>query len=439
MLVKFWGVRGSIPSPLHPDRIQSRIIRALQEAVNSNIDLSSPQAIEEFALSLPPSIRGTVGGNTSCVSVETPHGLAIFDAGTGIRELGNALMQREFGRGEGHAYIFFTHSHWDHVQGFPFFKPAFVPGNRITIYHLHPHLEQVIVDQMRSEWFPIQIDRIEASLEFKRITEDDVVDVVGLHIRAKALQHPGTSYAYRVENGASSLVIATDGEYKNLSASHTRQYIDFFTSADLLIFDAMFSVRESIIREDWGHSSALIGADIARRAGVKQLVLFHHDPDAEDGEIWRVRQQTVEYLSQDLTAGPPPEVTVATEGLEIQLSGEHNFTVGARLAGDVAIIYLEGRFDAYGADVFEAQLDTLVRENNLHKIVLNMEGVAELNMAGVKALLEARKHAYGVALAQLPTHVRRVLELAATTDFFAIYDEVDSALAALSPSNNRRH
>jgi anti-anti-sigma factor len=137
------------------------------------------------------------------------------------------------------------------------------------------------------------------------------------------------------------------------------------------------------------------------------LVLFHHDPDAEDEEIWRVRQETVEYLSQDLTAGPPPEVVVASEGLEVNLSDERDFSVGARVSGDVAIVSLKGRFDAYGADVFEARLDALVRETNLNKVVLNMEDVVELNMAGVKALLEARKYAYGVALAQLPSHIHR--------------------------------
>ncbi len=438
MLVKFWGVRGSVPAPLTSTQIQSKIVRALHQMAGRRINLSDPKAIEEFVTGLPLSIRGAVGGNTSCITVETPTGLVIFDAGTGMRELGNALMKREFGQGRGQASIFFTHTHWDHIQGFPFFQPIFVPGNRFTIYHMHPHVERVIVDQMRSEWFPVQFGHLSADLEFRQMQEGEAVKVAGLEVRSKALQHPGVAYAYRVENGTSSLVLATDGEYKNLSASHTKEYIDFYAGADVLIFDAMFSVRESIIKEDWGHSSALIGADIARQAGVKQLVLFHHDPASGDDEIWRVYQETMEYLSQDFTT-TPPEVVVATEGLEINLSDKHNFAVGTQMTGDVAIVSLEGHFDAYGAEIFEAQLDTLLHKTNLRKVVLNMAGLTELNMAGVKALLEARKNIYSMALAQLPSHIHRVLELAVTTDFFAIYDAVDTALEALSPSDNERH
>jgi anti-anti-sigma factor len=200
----------------------------------------------------------------------------------------------------------------------------------------------------------------------------------------------------------------------------------------------MYSVRDSIIKEDWGHSSALIGADIARQAGVKQLVLFHLDPAADDDEIWHVRQATLEYMSQDFSTAPP-EVLVATEGLEINLSDTHDFSVDTEVMGDVAILSLGGRFDAYGAEIFESQFDTLLGQMEMSRIVLSMQDVTDLSMAGVKALLEARKQTYSMALAKLPSHIHRVLELAVTTDFFAIYDEVDTALEALNASNNERH
>jgi anti-anti-sigma factor len=438
MLVKFWGVRGSIPAPLTSTQIKRKIIYALREAVANRVDLADPRAVDGLVKSLPPSIRGTVGGNTSCVSVETPSGLVIFDAGTGMRELGEALMEREFGRGKGNATILFTHTHWDHIQGFTFFRPVFVAGNRFLIHYVHPFVEQVIVDQMKSQWFPVGFSSMKADLEFNRIEEGDIVEVAGLEIRSKALQHPGVAFAYRVEDGVSSLVFATDGEYKSLSASHTKEYIDFFGGADVLIFDSMYSVRDSIIREDWGHSSALIGADIARQARVKQLVLFHHDPAATDDEIWGVRQATVEYMSQEFGSAPP-EVLVATEGLEINLSDVNDFRVGTQVMGDVAILSLGGRFDAYGAEAFEAQFEDLLQQTNMSRLVLSMQDVTELSMAGVKALLEARKQTYSMALTQLPSHVHRVLELAVTTDFFAIYDEVDTALEALNASNNERH
>jgi anti-anti-sigma factor len=438
MLVTFWGVRGSIPAPLPVARIQSKITYALKEAAAKQVDLFDPSSIDEFVNNLPLTVRGAVGGNTACITIETPDGLVIFDAGTGIRELSHALMRREFGRGKGEAAIFFTHTHWDHIQGFPFFEPASVPGNRFTIYHLQPHVEQVIVDQMQAEWFPVPFSQLKADLDFKQIPEGETVEVAGLEVRSKALQHPGVAYSFRVKHGRSVLVLATDGEYKNLSASHTREYIDFYRGADVLVFDTMYSVRESIIREDWGHSSALIGADIARQAGVKRLVLFHHDPAADDDEIWRIHQATLEYLAQD-PGSAPPEVLVATEGLEIDLSGGHDFAVETQIVGDVAILSLEGRMDAQGAEVFEARFDRMMDQTDMAKIVLSMQGVTELDMAGVKALIEARKQAYSMALVQLPNHVHRVLELAVTTDFFAIYDEVDTALEIFNVSGNDRY
>ncbi len=426
MLVKFWGVRGSIPAPSLSSQIQSKITRALHEAAARQIDLANPEAIDRFVAGLPPSIRGTVGGNTSCITMETPEGLVIFDAGSGIRELGDALIKREFGQGQGQASIFFTHTHWDHIQGFPFFRPAFVPGNRFTLYCIHPYVEQVIVDQMKAEWFPVQFDYLSADLEFKPITAGEAVKVAGLEIRSKPLQHPGTAYAYRIDNGTSSVVLATDGEYKHLSATHTKGYIDFFAGADILIFDSMFSVRESFIKEEWGHSSALIGADMARQAGVKKLVLFHHDPVSEDDEIWRLCRETEEYLAQD-TGTIPPSVIVATEGLEINLSDRHDFTIQVDMASGAAVLSLRGEFDAHGVEIFEAQFSDLVGQNHSRKVVLDLEKVTELNMAGVKALLEARKQVNSLALVRLPNHIRRILELTGTTDFFAIYDDVNLA------------
>jgi anti-anti-sigma factor len=437
MLLKFWGVRGSIPAPMTSRQVQEKVVNALQEAAVRQVDLSDPDALGEFVARLPLSIRGAIGGNTSCITVETPDGLVIFDAGSGMRDLGDALMEREFGRGQGKASIFLTHTHWDHIQGFPFFRPVYVPGNRFTIYHLHPHAKQVLVGQMEIQWFPVQFDYLTATLEFKKIEEGDVVEVAGLKVRSKALQHPGVAYAYRVDSGSSSFVLATDGEYKNLSASHTKEYIDFFTGADVLIFDAMFSVRESFIREDWGHSSALIGADIARQAGVKQLVLFHHDPALGEDQVWRVFQVAREYISRD-RSNSPAEVVLATEGLEINLSDKHEFVVGAETAGDVAVLSLAGHFDATGAEVFEAKFEAMVKQPRKSKVVLSMQDVTELSMAGVKALLEARKQTYGMALVQLPSRIHRVLELAVTTDFFAIYEDVDTALEALNALDNEQ-
>jgi anti-anti-sigma factor len=171
---------------------------------------------------------------------------------------------------------------------------------------------------------------------------------------------------------------------------------------------------------------------------VKKLVLFHHDPALGEDQVWRVYQTTREYVSRDFGTSPA-EVVLATEGLEINLSDKHEFAVGAETVGDVAVLSLAGHFDATGAEVFEARFEAMVKQPSRSKVVLCMQDVTELSMAGVKALLEARKQAYGMALVQLPSRIHRVLELAVTTDFFAIYEGLDTALEALNALDNEQH
>ena len=132
MRIRFWGVRGSIPAPLTSDEIKDKLISVLEGA--KDVDLENRRAIKEYVCSLPPLVRGTVGGNTPCVSIQLGDEWLIIDAGSGIRNLGIELMKREFGQGQGTAHILISHTHWDHIQGFPFFRPLFVPGNRIFIY-----------------------------------------------------------------------------------------------------------------------------------------------------------------------------------------------------------------------------------------------------------------------------------------------------------------
>ena len=285
MLLKFWGTRGSIPAPINPDQVEQKIIFALKTAGEQKIDLTNPAALENFVSGL--SLNGsTIGGNTTCVTIRLGDDLIIFDAGSGIRELGDYLMSNDdewvqqagFRQGKGHAYMFFTHTHWDHIQGLPFFKPIHVPGNRFDIYHIHEHVPEALVRQMEAAFFPLQFDQIGASLTFHQLQEGSQTKVAGAVINNIELKHPGKAYAYRVEADNAIAILATDGEYQSLDNMDTLKYRNFYANADVLIFDAMFSVREAFVKEDWGHSSALIGADIASEANVKRLLLFHHDP-----------------------------------------------------------------------------------------------------------------------------------------------------------------
>ncbi|RME49931.1 MAG: STAS domain-containing protein [Caldilineae bacterium] len=431
MKLTFWGVRGSIPSPLLPQVIGDKILHALREAGERKVDLRDPAALTRFAQNLPLSVNSTIGGNTTCITLESEDILIIFDAGSGMRELGRYLMTREFGMGKGHAHIFFTHTHWDHIQGFPFFVPAFVKGNRFDIYHVHPYVPQVLHDQMKYEVFPAQFDHLASDITFHQIGEGEEITLGNLRIGNIQLQHPGKAYSYRVDGLNASIVLATDGEYKRLDHPSLKRYLDFYREADILIFDAQFSVREAIIKEDWGHSSGLIGADIARAAKVNQLVLFHHDPTSTDEEIMVALQQTREYLAHHDREGKV-SVEVAREGWEVTFERGDAFGIEERTVNEVVCLALRGYFDARASETFTRYILDLVQTGNVKKIILDMANLQEMTMAGIRALLDARRNVYSMAIINVPDNVYRVLELAGTTDFFAIYASLDDALKSNS-------
>ena len=439
MLLRFWGTRGSIPAPVQPDQVEQKIVAALEAAGREQINLFNPKAVREFAASLSFS-GSTVGGNTTCVTIELEDDLIIFDAGSGIRELGDYLMDESnqqvkkfgFSRGKGHAYLFFTHTHWDHIQGFPFFKPIHVPGNVFDIYHVHDYVPDVLARQMEQEFFPLQYNQIAASFNFHRIEEGAQMEVAGAIITNIELKHPGKAYAYRVEADNAIAILATDGEYKSLDYTSTKKYSKFYANADVLIFDAMFSVRESFVKEDWGHSSALIGADIAKEANVKRLILFHHDPASTDAEIMRVLQETKEYLGHRRGV---PEVIIAQEGMEIELNNPpviSDFAMNDHLEKGVIFMTLSGKFGAHSTEQFRDYLAQSLQTHQTDKVVLQMENLSELTIAGIRALVDARRSVLSLALVAVPENIYRVFELAGTTDFFAIYKDVDAALSALN-------
>lgn len=446
MRLKFWGTRGSIPAPTRPDQIERKILSILQEAGRKKIDLTDPKAIQDFTARLSKNLLGsTIGGNTTCVTIELENELIIFDAGSGIRELGDVLMDEnnEFARrynfyqGQGHAYIFFTHTHWDHIQGFPFFKPVHMTGNRFDIYHIHDHVPNTLARQMEQQFFPLPFDQINADFNFHKIEEGGQVTIDNASITNIELKHPGKAYAYRVVADNAIAILATDGEYKSLDYASTAKYCNFYANADVLVFDSMFSVRESFVKEDWGHSSALIGADIAREANVKRLYLFHHDPIATDAEIMQILQETREYLGHNRSM--VPKVMIATEGLELDLSNPifmSDFYMKDHKEDDVVLMTLSGRFGAHAIEQFRKHLAHSLQVHQTDKVILQLENLSDMTMAGIRALVDARRSVVNLALVGMPHNVYRVLELAGTTDFFAIYNNTEEALLAL---NNHNH
>ncbi len=437
MRLKFWGTRGSLPAPIRPDQIEQKILMALRIAGEQNIDLTNPEILKAFVAGL--ALDGsTVGGNTTCITVEFDDSLIIFDAGSGIRELGDYLMNannehvQKFGfhQGKGHACIFFTHTHWDHVQGLPFFKPIHVPGNVFDVYHVHDHVPQSLTQQMETHFFPLPFDQIGSTINFHQMKEGAQVKIESAVIGNIELKHPGKAYGYRIDVDNAIIILATDGEYQSLDDSSTAKYRNFYSNADILVFDAMFSVRESFVKEDWGHSSALIGADIASDAHVKKLLLFHHDPASNDTEITQILYETREYLanqSSDL------DVMIAREGLEIELSNSDvtaDFHIKDRVEDGIIFMTLSGKFGGQATERFRKHLARSLQNNQTDKVVLKMENVNELHMAGIRALVDVRRTVASLALIGIPDNVYRIIELSGTTDFFAVYDDEAAALKA---------
>ena len=321
MKIKFWGVRGSIATPLKGDAVLNKIRRALQYA--SPADILDSASIERFIKSLPFSLRETYGGNTTCIEVRTKNNdLIIMDAGTGIRELGSELIAGDFGKGIGECAMIFTHTHWDHIQGIPFFGPFYIPGNKFHIHGIVENLEQRLRYQNNLLHFPIEFDQMMSEKFFYQHEEKEKWRLYGTNITQKILRHPGGSYSFRLEEDGKTFILATDAEFKIEDMDEIEEYLDFFQGADVLVFDTQYTFEEHLHKIDWGHSSASIATDIAMKSDVKKLILFHHDPAYDDGKLDEVYMRALRYkeiMEQHKTSSMDMDILIANEGLELEL------------------------------------------------------------------------------------------------------------------------
>jgi len=295
MNVRFWGTRGSLAKPG------------------------------------PSTLR--YGGNTSCVEVRTAGGtLIVLDCGTGAHALGHALVAAGH-RGDGHLMI--THTHWDHIQGFPFFAPLFATGNTWDIYApggLGRELERTLAGQMEYNYFPVTLAQLGATIRYHDLAEG-AFTIGDVRVTAQYLNHPALALGYRLESGGAVVVYSTDHEPHapdpiargvDGPAMHheDRRHVEFLAGADLVIHDAQYTLDEYPQKAGWGHTPAEWAADYAVAAGVPQLALFHHDPLRDDDGVERV----VELCRRRVAAaGSTLRVFAAAEGLEVRL--------GARAAG----------------------------------------------------------------------------------------------------------
>lgn len=247
------------------------------------------------SISTPGRITEKYGGNTPCVTVRHKDTHIILDAGTGIRNFGLEVLEELNTLGnQASLHLFLSHTHWDHIQGLPFFQPAYVKGNSLTIYgspHKERFLASVLKGQMDYEYFPVGMKGFSADIHIRKISEE-IIHVGDLTIEwQEQVYHPGGSVRYGLRVNEKKIVYATDVElnpiFQTESSSEenkvlAQDYLDFIHNADLLIADGQYTDEEYSSKVGWGHSSIQQLLDIAYQAQVKQLAIFHHDPQHSD-------------------------------------------------------------------------------------------------------------------------------------------------------------
>jgi phosphoribosyl 1,2-cyclic phosphodiesterase len=298
MKLKIWGCRGSIPTP-GKDTVR-------------------------------------YGGNTPCVELKLDdNNLIILDSGTGIRNLGNYLMRK----GESiRAYIMITHPHWDHIQGFPFFKPIFISGNEFTIVGSGARtktLEQIVADQMDRIYFPVRLSELKASIKFLQVGEEEF-KIYDATVQTIYVNHPGFTLGYRITFNNKSIVYISDNEpfdreitpylfnwekevierFDSVPGDPNQRIFDFVRGTDLLIHDTTYTPEEYIEKVGWGHSHYLFTLRVAHEGQVKRLLLFHHDHMHTDNMI----DEIFEHCKNEVKKRKYKfNLMVASEGMEIEI------------------------------------------------------------------------------------------------------------------------
>ncbi|MBW2251075.1 MAG: MBL fold metallo-hydrolase [Deltaproteobacteria bacterium] len=312
MYIRFWGVRGSIATPLTNAELEVKIETAVKLGIKAGI--TDDGQVPDFLERLPMHIRRTVGGDTACVEIQAGGKTLIFDAGTGLRRLGLDLVKRSGGNPI-EAHILMTHTHWDHISGIPFFVPAFSSENNLTFYSPFPGLKERLARQQDSEYFPAPLS---PAFRFVHLNEHKQFHIGDVKVDNFPLNHPGGSYSYRITYDNKTIVYATDSEYKELSSNSLKPFTDFFHGTDILMFDAQYTMLENVEKEDWGHSNVFTGIDMAIEAEVKKLVFIHHEPGYNDEKLYKILLKAKEYV--DINHPKVPlELLLAFEGLSIKL------------------------------------------------------------------------------------------------------------------------
>jgi len=312
MKVKLWGVRGSLPTPLTQEMVRAKIDAVVQRM--SPQDLENSDSRTRFLANLPSWLYGTVGGNSSCVELTSDEGATIIlDAGTGIRSLGKKLIDS----GVKTIHLFLSHFHWDHIQGLPFFDPAYRSDTTLHIYSAQENAYELLDMQMQEAFFPVGLSAFTKDMHFHTLSEDETFSIGSVEVQCKKMFHPGDSYSLSFSQNNKSFIYATDVEILHRDFEKNGATEKFFKDASLVLIDAQYTGAEAIEKENWGHSSFCNAIDFASFANVKKILLFHHDPIYTDKKLYAILDSAHWY--RDYTGNHDLEIELAVEGMEFSI------------------------------------------------------------------------------------------------------------------------
>jgi phosphoribosyl 1,2-cyclic phosphodiesterase len=276
LTVRFWGVRGSIPTPGHNTVIY--------------------------------------GGNTSCLEIRADERLVIVDMGSGVHLLGEWLIENDLkNKGKIKADILLTHTHYDHVMGFPMFNPIYTPGTELNV--IGPtsleddDLKSIIENQLSTQYWPVQVDRLAAAIKYTEIKETTVDLGDGLTVRSKFLNHPIPCFGYRINYKGKSIVTVYDHEFF-LTAEENEKVRQFIKGADIVIHDSQYKQEEYPDHVGWGHCTYEQVIQYTTGMDIKKLIFFHHDPARKDSEL--------EHIEKNYANNMEPKIIAAKEGLVLE-------------------------------------------------------------------------------------------------------------------------
>ncbi len=324
MKIKIWGARGSLPAPQTPAALEEQVKTLFESFFDEGKKGKSD--IDSFLAERPREKLGGYGGNTPCIEIRSAQQQIIIDGGSGIRPLGYDLLKGPCGKGTGEVHIFFTHFHWDHLIGLPFFTPIFIPGNNIHVYGVQEDLPQVFQTVFQKPYFPVPLKDLGSKIHYHKLEPRKPFVLKDIEITPYQLDHPDPCWGFKVKSGQRTYSHCVDTECTRVSREDLGADLPLYQGVDFMVFDAQYTLMETIEKVNWGHAAASLGLDIAMREGIKRVLFMHHDPASTNDKVAAAEAQARRYYENQLKVSKRSgmglhevEWAFAFEGQEIEV------------------------------------------------------------------------------------------------------------------------